>query len=615
MRYPPPPFRPLRTYAFEPTLSSSLEQAIDNEVTLRVPWEEDLRPGPVGSSVEVIDFDSANECFYVPVDLNSPAVLGQAGLPPSEGVPQFHQQSVYAVVLSTIRQFERGLGRPILWAPRTIEQANPEPREEFVQRLRVYPHALSSSQAFYSPARKAILLGYYPVETASATGSPVRATAFTCLSHGIVVHETVHAILDGLGRAVSLEDSGAEELAVQEAVADLAGLLQQFTIPGFLRGHVAFTSDADENQRLLEGLARRLAQTTGVQSELRKQIGASPARSEHVSPRGLKFQDRASLLVAAVFDAFAVVWRRRCARLPGLGGAASIGRASTGNLLDALAAEAERTASHMLRICIRGLDYCPPVDVTVADYLRALVTADTDVFPEDDRRYRVALMESCRRLGLYAFESAARSPLPVPSRPVVSGIVPGKALEFILESASSREKEFQQEKLRRDRLQAEWLRGSTNGVTPKEAREMGLALGKDAPRTIARTNGLPQVRVGSVRLARRVGSDGRIVTDWIVTVIQSRRGYFDPAVQEAQDAGEAEERADFIFRGGCTLVVDAGTGQARFGAVKDILASDRLARHRESAQQRMPAIAARGDERYDAEEPFAALRGRSVGAV
>ena len=48
--------------------------------------------------------------------------------------------------------------------------------------------------------------------------------------------------------------------------------------------------------------------------------------------------------------------------------------------LDELSAEAERTASHMLRICIRALDYCPPVDVTVGDYLRALITADTEPF-------------------------------------------------------------------------------------------------------------------------------------------------------------------------------------------------------------------------------------------
>ena len=147
-------------------------------------------------------------------------------------------------------------------------------------------------------------------------------------------------------------------------------------------------------------------------------------------------------------------------------------------------------------------------------------------------------MEAFRRLGLFPAAGGQR---------ISSRRGTDEALGLTLESASSREKEFEQETLRRERLQAEWLRGSTNGVTPKEAREMGLALAKDAPRTIARTDGLPRVRVDSVRLARRVGSDGKIVTDWIITVTQSRRGYFDPAAQDAQDAGEAEQPGTSSF--------------------------------------------------------------------
>ena len=60
-------------------------------------------------------------------------------------------------------------------------------------------------------------------------------------------------------------------------------------------------------------------------------------------------------------------------------------------LVARLADEAANTASDMLTICIRALDYCPPVDITFGDYLRALITADIDLFAEDRYDYRVAL--------------------------------------------------------------------------------------------------------------------------------------------------------------------------------------------------------------------------------
>ena len=85
-----PPFRRLRAYAFYPSLSTRLDTAAANQVTLNVPWELDrrtgkdaLQPGPVGAYLEVIDVDPASDCFYAPVDLNHPYLLAQDGLAPS----------------------------------------------------------------------------------------------------------------------------------------------------------------------------------------------------------------------------------------------------------------------------------------------------------------------------------------------------------------------------------------------------------------------------------------------------------------------------------------------------------------------------------------------------
>ena len=48
-------------------------------------------------------------------------------------------------------------------------------------------------------------------------------------------------------------------------------------------------------------------------------------------------------------------------------------------------------------MCIRALDYCPAVDITFGEYLRALITADIDAFPDDPLHYRLAFMESFRK--------------------------------------------------------------------------------------------------------------------------------------------------------------------------------------------------------------------------
>src|SRR4051812_15979692 len=120
---PPPRFRKLRGYAIDPSLSTALLTMRVNELTYRLDWE-DLEPRkdgtgvsyPAGEYVEIVDYDPATGQFYEPVDLDNPYVLAQDGFAPSVSNPQFHQQFVYAVMMTTIRNFEKALGRKILWA-------------------------------------------------------------------------------------------------------------------------------------------------------------------------------------------------------------------------------------------------------------------------------------------------------------------------------------------------------------------------------------------------------------------------------------------------------------------------------------------------------------------
>src|SRR5207302_2916468 len=111
-----------------------------------------------------------------------------------------------------------------------------------------------------------------------------------------------------------------------------------------------------------------------------------------------------AVLVAAVFDAFLHIYKRRTADLlrlaTGGSGVPPTGEIST-DLISRLSHEASKVAGHILNICIRALDYCPPVDLYFGEYLRALITADMDLMPEDEHGYRVAFIEAFRRRGIY----------------------------------------------------------------------------------------------------------------------------------------------------------------------------------------------------------------------
>jgi hypothetical protein len=61
-----------------------------------------------------------------------------------------------------------------------------------------------------------------------------------------------------------------------------------------------------------------------------------------------------------------------------------------------LAEEASRTATDFFRMCVRALDYLPPVDVTLGDFLRAVITSQIDYDPEDKEGIRDAWMQAFR---------------------------------------------------------------------------------------------------------------------------------------------------------------------------------------------------------------------------
>ena len=404
---PTPNIRRLRGYSFDPSLSVQLDTALVNEAVFKVRWEKELEKGPVGDYLEIVDFDPASQCFYKPVDLNDSYILAQDGLMPSESNPQFHQQMVYAVAMTTIQNFEKALGRRALWS---TYRDNEE--KEFLQRLRIYPHALRQANAYYSPTKKALLFGYFPASS-SAPGEHIpNGLVFTCLSHDIIAHETTHALLDGMHRRF-IENSHRDTLAFHEAFADIVALFQHFSFPEVLRQQIAKTRGDLASQSLLGQLAQQFGRAIGQYGALRDAIGDFDEKENKWKPRQpdpndyqtvLEPHERGAILVAAVFEAFLSIYKCRVADLLRIASNGT-GILTPGelhpDLVDRLAEEASKSAQQVLNMCIRALDYCPPVDITFGDYLRAIITADTDLYAEDELGYRIAFIEAFRRRGIY----------------------------------------------------------------------------------------------------------------------------------------------------------------------------------------------------------------------
>jgi len=610
--YPTPAVRRFRVYAFDPLASTSLDTAMVNDAVIALPWEEaweaPLSAGPSGEYLEVIDYDPASGLFYPPLDPNHPNLLAQDGLPPSELRPQFHQQMVYAVAMKTIRNFERALGRKVLWS--NLRQRGQD--DAFVPRLRVHPHGLRERNAYYSPEKKALMFGYFK-SGGGASGLP-DGWVFTCLSHDIIAHETTHAILDGVHRRF-IESTSLDTLAFHEAFADIVALLQHFTMPEVVAQQLAQVRGRLRSRNLLTGLARQFGDATGRAGALREGIdqaaAGGPTYADTDEPHA-----RGAFLVAAVFDAFVTIFERRTADLIRLATAQQtvLGEELHPDLVKRLTSEAIKAADHVLRICVRALDYVPPIDIRFGEFLRAMVTADADLVPDDPLHYRLAVAEAFRRRGIFPKGCLSLAPdslmwePPGAERDLDQTAFTGLLGRLNLDAVYRREEIWNQAR-RNQAIVHKWLNEPSAG-TRKWDRLLGVMLGADAPATIARSDkGSPVVEVHSVRIARRAGPDGQDVRQLVIEITQRRRAFFSADEQAKADAGEGDPRArDFWFRGGSTVLVDLRDGQVRFAVRKRINDDRRLEDQRAhllGAAERDPAQTYFGDR--SAGEPFAFL--------
>jgi hypothetical protein len=371
---------------------------------------EDLAPGPVGYRVRVADFDASANALYAPFH----------PVPDRDGVPQdkyaytgadtdakackawenqlladpaFHAQNVYAIVMRTLGLFEFALGRRVAWG---FEG----------HQLYVAPHAFLEANAFYSEEDKALMFGYFD-------SAKTNKRVFTCLSHDIVAHETTHALLDGV-RDGFTTPSTPDQAAFHEGFADVVALLSVFSLPkavelaltagkaSKLENRIRLIPAAQVSTKailnsMLLGLGKEFGASLddeGVRADcLRRSAQIEPDPGLLQSARYEEPHERGELFAAAFLRSFVALWS---SRIEALG---KFGRSDYN--LDLVIDAGASAAANLLTMAIRALDYCPPIDLTFNAYLSALLTADSEVAPDDTKYgYRQRLKDSFASFGI-----------------------------------------------------------------------------------------------------------------------------------------------------------------------------------------------------------------------
>jgi hypothetical protein len=343
---------------------------------------EILAAGPRGYRVHVVDYDATTGRYHgaheLPQDYAHEEAYWQAGSPKILSDYRFHAQNVYALVMKTLARFEFALGRRVGWSFDS-------------HQLNVAPHAMFDANAFYSAEDQGLMFGYF----SDASGDPV----YTCLSHDVVVHETTHALLDGL-REKYMIPSSPDQAAFHEGYSDVIALLSVFSQRELVEELLCASDRAARKSRTLAPSAVRaeslrksallgLAEQMGPEvsnargDALRRSVEIEPSDGLLEQPEFSEPHRRGEVFAAAVLNAFVGAWFDR---IVGVGKSDGLGTLANGRYsVRRVAEEGAAIADYLLTMLIRGLDYMPPVHVTFGDVLSAMLTADVEIRPDDSR--------------------------------------------------------------------------------------------------------------------------------------------------------------------------------------------------------------------------------------
>jgi hypothetical protein len=388
-----------------------------------------------------------------------------------------------------------------------------------------------------------------------------------------------------------LESTNVDVLAFHEGIADIVAIFQHFTFPDALREQIRRSSGDVAAAGLVE-LAAQFGWATGSGGALRRALETTKPDATRME-KAFEPHERGAILVAAVFDAFRTVYARRTAdlrRIAGVEGEVE-GKDLHPDLLERLVQEATRTAQSVLAVCLRAFDYMPPVDPNFGDYLRALVTADYELSPDDDQGIRAAVISAFRTRGIY--------PKDVVSFSQDSIMWPRFSSELALPDDLVKDILFNV---------ALGLWGEEDGGLPLTKEELARDLSKDIFMKLhefARRNadllGLKKVppgdqktpiKIDSFHSASRVGQDGRTVFEIFVNFVQTQRDTENPS----------EDLGGIPVRAGCTLIASAN-GRVRYVIAKSFESPNAPAKEVRRIDRQKAFVA-----EFDARDPLTPYR-------
>jgi hypothetical protein len=328
-------------------------------------WEPGLADGPTSARVAVVDYNADTGLVAQPARWDE---AGRRFLEADDPASfQFHQVNVWAVVQNTLSFFEdpHVMGRPIPWG---FDGS----------RLIVVPHAGNLRNAYYDRSSKSLQLYYF-----GAAERPV----YTCLSHDIISHETGHAVLDGIRPSYNTISS-SQTAAFHEFLADLTAILSALR-NNDVRGVVAEASGGDlYSDDTIADLAEQFARDEVVAVYGEAQRYYLRTAKNNLTMKEIQGEwephECSQVLTGAMFKILSEINKLQLADEPKPSPAEALWRAT----------------SHLNRMALRALDYCPPVDIQFIDYARAVLRADELAYPRDSKGYRTIIAQEFTRRGL-----------------------------------------------------------------------------------------------------------------------------------------------------------------------------------------------------------------------
>ncbi len=565
-----PAHRRLSIFTSDPTASRLAGRTCVAEVPFEPLQLEDAKQGRTGyqclcsALFELHMIDDEGRALAPPL-LDDPLQLMQDGYAPSESNPRFLAQMVYAVASRVHADFRRALGREPGWA-----FATGHGRERQNNRLKIHPLGSRDENAWYDPERGELVFGYFKRHR--------EGWVFTALMHDIIAHELTHALLDSQ-RPHFMEPTGPDVWGFHEGFADLVALFQHFNHREPLRaalresrGVIIAREPGEKPAHWLCRIARQFGAADG-QDALRRadrKPGTNREAGELSYTTTLEEHDMGELLLSAVFDAFDTVYRRRTQRLMRLATGGS-GVLPPGDLhpdlLDALADEATMLAQRFMAVTVRALDYCPPASIELGEYLRAMITADTLLSPDDRFGLREALIDAFRVRRImprHVFSLTEDSLMwgppqrQLPQLPALSFAAtrfdggPGRPL-------APENRQAQAKAL------GEWL------LQPEALAEAGL-VAIDDPRLAEQGATVSLPSIDALETTSLVSPEGELQFHTVAVVTQR-------VTVAPKGTGKAREKG-FEFQAGGTLLFDPA-GQLRLAISKSALGKDRIKRRRE----------------------------------